>query len=119
MFVPYIHFSGNCAEAIPLYEKAFNTKADKNSFDYSPDGTKIAHAVMKIHGTEVALNDGLELFGGITQHFGIYFDTPEELLACYAILKSNDDNPFYETPYSKLCGNFKDKFGITWGFMVV
>jgi uncharacterized glyoxalase superfamily protein PhnB len=74
---------------------------------------------MKIHGTEVALNDGLEFFGGITQHFGVNFDTPEELLACYEILKSDDDNPFYETPYSKLCGNFKDKFAITWGFMVV
>jgi hypothetical protein len=43
MFVPYIHFNGNYAEAIALYEKAFNTKADKDSIDYSPDGTKIAH----------------------------------------------------------------------------
>ena len=28
MLIPHLHFSGNCKEAIPFYEKAFNTRAD-------------------------------------------------------------------------------------------
>ncbi len=31
MLIPYLHFNGNCMEAINLYEKAFNTKVDAES----------------------------------------------------------------------------------------
>jgi len=49
------------------------------------------------------------------------FETPEELLACYEKLKegSSPPIPFEEKPYSKLVGNFVDKFGVLLGFMVV
>lgn len=52
-------------------------------------------------------------------HLIITSNSVDELLVCYEILKSDEkSSPFYETPYSKLVGNFKDKFGVLWGFMV-
>jgi uncharacterized glyoxalase superfamily protein PhnB len=107
-----------------LYEKAFNTKVDTESIDYMSDGRKIAHAIMKIHGIEVYLNDALKFLNdtygmNCGAHLIITFNSVDELLICYEILKSNDKpSPFYETPYSKLVGNFKDKIGVLWGFMV-
>ncbi len=124
MLIPHLHFDGNCREAIALYEKAFNTTVDVESIDYMSDGKGIAHAAMNIHGTEVFLNDALDFlsakFGTLSPavHLIVTFNTAEELLACYEILKTDDSaDPFCETPYSKLVGNFTDKFGIVWGFM--
>ena len=72
MLIPHLHFCGNCDEAIAIYEKAFNTKAENivYSHDYArivdncndeskeyPDNNRIAHAVMNIHGQKVFLND--------------------------------------------------------------
>lgn len=124
MLIPHLHFNGNCMEAINLYEKAFNTKVDAESIDYMSDGEKIAHATMNIHGTKIFLNDALKFLNdtfGVScgVHLTITFNAVDELLACYEILKQGDNlTPFYETPYSKLVGNFVDKFGVLWGFMV-
>ena len=123
MLIPILHFSGNCADAVLLYEKAFNTKA--YGFDYSDDN-KILHSEIYIHGQKVFLNDGKDFINerygiGCGAHLALTFETPEELLDCYEILKKDEilPIPFKETPYSKLVGNFIDKYGILWGFMVV
>ncbi|MCL2197733.1 MAG: VOC family protein [Defluviitaleaceae bacterium] len=121
MVIPHLHFNGECEKAIALYEKAFNTKAD--GIDR---GDKcINHANMKIHGQTVYLNDN-EFFAGregasdFPVHLIVTFTTAEELLACYDVLKKDgeDGHPFVTTPYSALVGNFADKLGIWWGFMV-
>jgi len=122
MLIPHLHFGGNCAEAIALYEAAFKAKA--KDYDYR-DG-KIAHAEMTIHGQKVYLNDGKEYFSdtfgvNCATHLILTFKTSKELLACYEKLKDGNPvpNPFHETPYSKLTGNFIDKMGVLWGFIVV
>ena len=121
MLIPHLHFGGDCADAIALYEMVFNTKAE----DYDYRDNKIAHAEMNIHGQRVWLNDA---FGNKDKsldcgavHLILTFNTAEELLICYENLKADADTsaPFHETPYSKLVGNFLDKFGVLWGFMVV
>ena len=126
MLIPHLHFGGNCPEVIKLYEKAFNSKVDIGSIDYMSDGKRIAHAAMNIHGGEIFLNDGLEFFNDTfgrmdcSGHLVITFNTVDELLNCYEILKTDDaPAPFHETPYSKLAGNFLDKFGVLWGFMTI
>ena len=131
MIIPHLHFCGNCNFAIALYEKAFDTKVDEivrnhdyNSGKYFGD-TQIAHANMKIHGQTIFLNDN-EFFANKNNstnfpvHLIIQFKTAKELLSCYEILKSDDtmSYPFEKTSYSELVGNFMDKFGIWWGFMV-
>ena len=125
MLIAHLHFNGDCKEAIDLYEKAFNTKVSK--IDYMKDednGIKtITHARMKIHNQTVLLNDR---FGNKDKtldcavHLILTFKTSEELLACYEILKDGGKmiDPFVKTPYIELGGNFMDKFGVLWGFMV-
>lgn len=121
MLVPHLHFCGNCNEAIALYEKAFGAKAGE--IEYS-DGNRIAHANMQIHGQTVFLNDR---FGNKNNsldcavHLVLQFPTEEALLSCYEILKDGGTviDPFVKTPYSALVGNFMDKFGVLWGFMVI
>ena len=123
MLIPHLHFYGDCKKAINLYEKAFNTKVE--DIDYS-DNNLINHARMKIHEQTVFLNDNDAMFNikdmsiNYPVHIIIYFQTAEELLACYNILKDygTDSYQFVKTPYSELVGNFKDKFGMLWGFMV-
>ncbi|MDE5590779.1 MAG: VOC family protein [Acetatifactor sp.] len=128
MLIPHLHFCDNCEEAIALYEKAFNTKAESIVYnrDYAPDeytdDNRIAHAVMNIHGQKVFLNDR---FGNKDKslncavHLIVMFTSVEELLACYEFFKEGSTiiDPFTKLPYSELAGNFVDKFGVQWGFM--
>ncbi len=128
MLIPHLHFCDNCEEAIAIYEKAFNTKAESIVYnrDYAPneypDDNRIAHAVMNIHGQKVFLNDR---FGNKDKslncavHLIVMFTSVEELLACYEFFKEGSTivDPFEKLPYSELAGNFVDKFGVQWGFM--
>lgn len=128
MLIPHLHFCDNCEEAIAMYEKAFNTKAESIVYnrDYAPDeypdDNRIAHAVMNIHGQKVFLNDR---FGNKDKslncavHLIVMFTSVEELLACYEFFKEESTiiDPFTKLPYSELAGNFVDKFGVQWGFM--
>lgn len=132
MIIPHLHFCGNREETIAVYERAFKTKAEnivRNS-DYAPDKCKgdnrIAHASMNIQGQPVFLNDNEAMFGvsdislNFPVHIIVYFQTAEELLTCYEMLKDANmaDMPFVKTAYSELTGNFKDTFGMLWGFIV-
>ena len=128
MLIPHLHFCDNCEEAIAIYEKAFNTKAESIVYnrDYAPneypDDNRIAHAVMNIHGQKVFLNDR---FGNKDKslncavHLIVMFSSVEELLTCYEFFKEGSTiiDPFTKLPYSELAGNFVDKFGVQWGFM--
>lgn len=128
MLIPHLHFCGNCEEAIALYEKAFNTKAEiiVHNRDYSPDecqnDNRIAHAAMNIHGQKVFLNDrfgNMERSLNCAVHLIIVFASVEELLVCYEFFKDGSTiiDSFTKLPYSELAGNFIDKFGVQWGFM--
>ena len=128
MLIPHLHFCDNCKEAIAVYEKAFDTKAEDIVYncDYSPDkypkDSRIAHAVMNICGQTVFLNDR---FGNKDRslncavHLIVMFKSVEDLLACYEFFKEESTiiDPFTKLPYSELAGNFIDKFGVQWGFM--
>ena len=132
MLIPALHFAGNCEDAIALYEKAFGVKVEEivRDCDYDPinyaESTKIAHARMRIGGQTVFLNDRSEFANkdkslNGASHLVVMFETPEELLASYEILKTDSTmvDPFVQTAYSALVGNFMDTFGVLWGFMVV
>ena len=128
MLIPHLHFCGCCEEAIAVYEKAFHTKAESIVYDHDyapdeyPDDSRIAHAVMNIHGQKVFLNDR---FGNKDKslncavHLIVMFTSVEELLACYEFFKEESTiiDPFTKLPYSELAGSFIDKFGVQWGFM--
>lgn len=121
MLVPHLHFNGDCAEAISLYEKAFDTKAETIILNrqYNPacDNNGIAHAVMKLHGQRIYLNDR---FGNrsrsteIAVHLIVLFETVAALLDCYEFFKldSITIDPLEELPYSPLAVQFIDCFGV-------
>lgn len=129
MLIPHLHFNGTCKEAILLYEKAFNVKADciiLNSH-YNPDECKndnrIAHAVMHIHGQKVFLNDRFgkkDTSTDIAVHLIVTFKNKVDLLSCYDIMKEGSItiDPLETLSYSPLAVQFIDKFGVQWGFMV-
>lgn len=129
MLIPHLHFSGSCKEAISLYEKAFNVKADTiiHNSDYSPENCKdddrIAHAVMHIHGQKIFLNDRFGKKGTSTDiavHLIVTFKSKADLLSCYDILKEESVtvDPLETLSYSPLAVQFIDRFGVQWGFMV-
>ncbi|MCL2704234.1 MAG: VOC family protein [Defluviitaleaceae bacterium] len=121
MLIPILHFCGDCEDAIRFYENAFATKAENVEYR---DDNKIVHAEMIIRGQRIFLNDR---FGNknktldCAMHMIITFNDVDELLECYGNLKEGGSiiDPFRETPYSPLVGNFMDKFGVLWGFMAV
>ena len=137
MLIPHLHFCGDCENAITLYEKAFHTKAENIVYSHeyenivnrndceteeSPGDNNIAHAVMHIHGQKIFLNDRFgnkERLLNCAVHLIVMFSSVEELLDCYEFFKDESTviDPFVELPYSKLSGNFIDKFGVQWGFM--
>ena len=138
MLIPYLHFFGCCREAIALYEKAFQTKCevlidsrtyateinpdDKRGEAEAPDD-KIAHAVMKIHGQTIYLNDRFGNKDKTTDcavKIIIMFNSADELLKCYKIMEQNSItiDPIEKLPYSELAVQFLDEFGVQWGFMV-
>ncbi len=129
MLIPHLHFSGNCKEAISLYERAFNTKADTvilNS-DYDPANHKsddrIAHAVMHIHGQKAYLNDRFgkkDTSTDIAISLIVTFRNKDDLLSCYDTMKegSTTIDPLETLPYSPLAVQFIDKFGVQWGLVV-
>ena len=53
-------------------------------------------------------------------HFVVLFKTKDELMACFERFGEAVTvvDPFVWTEYSELVGNFKDRFGVMWGFMV-
>ncbi|HBR31388.1 MAG TPA: hypothetical protein DD733_04835 [Clostridiales bacterium] len=129
MLIPHLHFCGDCAHAIALYEKVFDTKVESviYSRDFLPDennnDNRIAHAVMYIHGQKIFLNDRFgnkDKSSDIAVHLIILFKNTEELLTCYEIMKPDSTiiDPMTELPYSKLAVQFIDKYGVQWGFMV-
>ena len=122
MLIPHLHFCGNCAEAIALYEKAFDTKTDVFFLNGNGDGS-VGHAEMQIHGIRVMLNDRFGNKDNSTDcavALIITFGSTAELLACYEILSPGGIiiDPPEKLPYTELGLLFIDRFGVQWGFMV-
>ena len=77
---------------------------------------------MDICGQRVFLNDRFGNKNKSTDcavHLIVMFKSVGELIDCYSVFEAESTiiDPFVELPYSKLAGNFIDKFGVQWGFM--
>jgi len=126
---PYLHFNGNCAEAITLYEKAFNTKvAHVMKYGDAPaeDGYEIpagqenfiGHATLPVGETELMLCDAPDeahRFGtGVSLHVSL--DSATDVNAAFAILKDGGTvlQELQSTFWSEHFGIVTDKFGVHW-----
>jgi len=114
---PYLCFNGNCAEAVALYEKAFNVKAVVEIADEA--NNLVAHAELEIGGTPIMLFDAPQpIKVGDSIMISITFDKHEraDVEDTFNILKA-DGNVIMElgeTDWSECFGLLVDKFGIQW-----
>ena len=114
---PYLSFNGNCAEAVALYEKAFNVKAEVAMCDQIK--TNVAHAEFEIDGNVIMLFDsGEPVTVGDSVMITILFDEAEKAKAKKAfdtLAKGGEViMPMEATSWSKCFGLLSDKFGIKW-----
>ncbi|WP_404307887.1 YciI family protein [Neorhodopirellula lusitana] len=131
--VPYLFFSGRCAEAIAFYEKTLGaTIAMLMRFSESPDGVpegmlqkgfedKVMHATVHIGKLTLMCSDGCDdksAFDG----FRLALSLPSEG-DCSRVFDSlaqggTIDMPLTPTFWSPLYGMVTDQFGVGWMVMV-
>lgn len=126
MIFPYLNFSGQCEEALKLYERAFggHDLHLRRYGEYAPDPSlrdKVMHAEMDLgeSGRIAAADAPYPVGEGATVHI-IYRATEEKLRSAWAVLAEegtvvSDLAPF-EIEDNALMGTITDKFGFIWIF---
>lgn len=121
LFIPTFHCGGRCAEAIALYQKAFDLKIDWQGI--VEDTGSIYHTEARIGNQRIRLSDG-----GIERNtiqtdslfLAIVFDTVEEMERTFDVLKVGGiviQQP-HKPDFATYMGELKDKFGFKWFLMV-
>lgn len=128
MISPVIHFSGNCLEAIGLYEKAFKVAnkqvtlykdaPDNHGMDITNDMFDLVmHSTITLCGTQFNMSDVMEnKTAGNMVCFNVFLDSEDEFLNAFEVL-SNDGKVIQEVGpqfFSKLYTVIIDRFGIRW-----
>ena len=131
---PYVSFSGNCAEAVAFYEKAFNVKAIVMRYKDAPpdngylasEGTEnyVMHAQFELGGEVVMLCDmppESPAKTGDNIAIMVEFDDINTAKAAFELLKEGGEvsMELQETFWSKCFGSLTDKFGINWNISIV
>jgi PhnB protein len=124
MLVPHLYLKGKCEKAISQYAKALGAEVKVLIRHDDDDPQKgVMHAEIYIHGQRIMLND----VGADNGHkprnpveLVVIYDSVEELKNAYEIMKEGSQtiSPMEETFYSPCVVEFRDRFGIPWGFMV-
>ncbi len=133
LITPNFNFAGRCEEAMLLYQKAFDAKvgcmlryADASKEDFSkelkPEEKKyIYHAELLFGNQRIMMCDNLDVpfTTSLSLSLTVTFDTKEEVLRAYEVLKENSTTiyPIQSTSYSSCMVVFIDKFGFRWGLM--
>ena len=126
---PYLTFNGNCAEAIALYEKAFEVKAESAQYKEAPSsegynppaGTEdfIMHAEFDIGGSTIMMCDTTpDMTCSFTCGISIHaqFDDMENAKKAFDILKEGGNvvMELQKTFWAESFGSLVDKFGVSW-----
>jgi PhnB protein len=126
---PFLHFNGNCREAIEYYRDIFNGNVEllmtaKGKFATEfPSENSILHSVLTFYnGMIIMASDtriGLESTIGNNNFIVINFESEEEIDRVYALFAKDAINireklnkVFWGAKYAE----FIDKFGICWMF---
>jgi PhnB protein len=130
---PYLVFNGNCLEAIKLYERAFNTKANYCQYKDAPPsenypiqpGTEelIMHAVLPIGQGTIYLCDttpDTRVVFGNGSFACVELDSAESVKAAFDVLKVGGRVfcEAQETFWNKCYAELEDKFGLKWSIMI-
>ena len=137
---PFLTFSGNCTQAIEMYEKAFKaqieykatySQANKNEYNNTNEAQKdwIYHAQLKIGKQTIMMCDDddsdLNVGDGKEQRKSevclcVEFSAKEELMYAYDVMKEDAIilEPMSSASYSEAFVLLEDKFGIRWWLMM-
>lgn len=123
----YLHFGGNCAEALAFYERVLGGKVEmRSTFGESPMGAempdamknKIIHARIRIGDTVVMVSDAPPERFNQPQGFSLSLrtKTPDEADKLFAVLSEGGQvhAPIMESFFAHRFGMLADKFGIPW-----
>lgn len=130
---PYLIFNGNCVEAIKLYEKAFNTKA--NCFKYKdappsehypiqPDTEELVmHGVLPIGKSAIYIADTTPDQPTAPSNGSfpcVELDNAEAVKTAFEVLKEGGKIfcEAQETFWNKCYAELEDKFGLKWSIMI-
>lgn len=134
IITPTFNLTGQCEEAIQLYQKAFNatidfmlrySDADTRDFD-SPlteeQKNYVYHAEIRIGEQRMMFSDIINsehLTKSTSLFLCVTLDTAEEVKKAYDIMKEGSTTiyPLKSTTYSSCFVSFIDKFGFRWGIM--
>jgi PhnB protein len=125
-FTPYIHFQGNCAEAMTFYAAVFGGDLALTRYSDMPDGPPdfaesdlILHAMLAVPNATLLGSDyppGEE--GDPQKAVSISYDAPDLVQAQSIFDKLLDGGsqimPFEATFWSPGFGMLKDRFGTHW-----
>jgi len=128
---PNLHFSGNCKQAIKLYETAFGAElkvllcnSDANPQDlqsHNDDNALVYHAEILIGNQRILMTDdtGNTVPKGNTVSLVLTFETAHEVKAAYEKISKGCEiiHPMQRTSYSSCFVSLIDKFGIRWELM--
>ena len=119
--IPTLHCGGHCAEAITLYQKAFNLEIDFQNKDEKTGF--IRHTEARIGEQRIRLSDGgaeRDVIHVDSLFLAVIFDTVVEVERAFDILAERGTiiqrphKPIFATCMSEL----KDRFGFKWFLMV-
>lgn len=131
---PYLMFSGNCIEAIALYEKAFSVKAHTlrykdapaDSGHQPPPGTEdfVMHSQFELGGETMMFCDtppDYPMTVGQNIAVMVEFDNEATLKAAFDVLKEGGEVAMepQKTFWSECFGSLTDKFKINWNLSIV
>ena len=135
---PYITFDGECAEALELYKRAFNTDTLEHLLfsamppvpGYTlPDEYKnrVMQATLKFGDDFIRMSDcgyapGFTLNAQETERISLAFEaSPDEIKHAFEVLKESGrvGMELTETFYSPCAGVVFDKFGVMWNLAAV
>jgi PhnB protein len=126
--VPYLNFNGDAAQALAMYEKAFDGKiVFQQTFGESPMESppgfkdKIMHATFQAGGLTFMVSDcppGMEVKGGTNLSLSLNFKTVEDIEKRFKALSEGATitMPLQDTFWGARFGMLTDKFGVNWMF---
>jgi PhnB protein len=122
MLTTHIYLNGHCREAMTIYQKAFGATIHKIIEDPQHSGL-ILHAEITIHNQLLMLNDtggDLDSSRSGGYQLSVLFDTEEDLLAAYSVLKQDANIlfPMQPTDYSECVVRLIDRFDVRWALWV-
>ena len=128
----FIHFNGNCREAVEFYAKVFGNEKPKimtygeapadPEFQLPEEAKKLVlYTFLNICGSNVMFSDmppGTNFISGNNISISVVSKNIDEIKSFFAQMKEGGivSMDLQETFWSKCYGMLTDKFGITWQF---